>query len=42
MPRKEAFDEAARLSASFFSSDEAREGMTAFLEKRLPLWAPGS
>lgn len=38
--RSEAFDEAARMSASFFSSDEAREGMTAFLEKRPAAWVP--
>lgn len=42
LPRAEAFDEAARMSASFFTSDEAREGMTAFLEKRRPSWSPSS
>jgi enoyl-CoA hydratase len=26
------------LSARLFSSDEAREGMTAFLERRDPAW----
>ena len=39
LPRREAFDMAAGESARLFSSDEAREGMTAFLEKRLPTWA---
>jgi len=27
-------------SARLFSSDEAREGMTAFLQRRPPSWAP--
>ena len=30
------------LSESLFTSDEGREGMAAFAEKRLPLWASGS
>ena len=34
-----AFVEMAERSARFFASDEAREGMTAFAEKRLPRWA---
>jgi methylglutaconyl-CoA hydratase len=38
--RDEAFAETATLSARLFSSGEAREGMTAFLEKRKPAWAP--
>jgi enoyl-CoA hydratase len=29
-----------QLSARLFASDEAREGMTAFLQKRPPRWAP--
>ena len=29
----------AELSARLFASDEAREGMTAFLERREPEWA---
>jgi enoyl-CoA hydratase len=33
-------DDLAALSARLFASDEAREGMTAFLEKRPPSWAP--
>ena len=28
------------VSAAHFSSDEAREGMTAFFERRRPAWAP--
>lgn len=40
-----AFDERAeelmRLSAELFESDEAREGITAFLEQRPPAWAAG-
>jgi len=30
------------LSARHFGSDEGREGMAAFLEKRPPAWVPGS
>ncbi|HET7900698.1 MAG TPA: enoyl-CoA hydratase-related protein [Candidatus Nanopelagicales bacterium] len=40
MPRDDAFAFAAELSGSLFASDEAREGMTAFLERRRPSWAP--
>ena len=40
LSRQEAFDETAVLSARLFASDEAREGLTAFLEKRPPAWAP--
>lgn len=40
LPRDDAFAWTAQLSASLFSSDEAREGMTAFLGKRRPSWAP--
>jgi methylglutaconyl-CoA hydratase len=40
LTRDEAFAEAAELSAGLFSSAEAQEGMTAFLEKRLAAWAP--
>jgi methylglutaconyl-CoA hydratase len=40
MPRDEAFAYAAELSASLFASDEAREGMTAFLERRTAPWVP--
>ncbi|WP_297006318.1 enoyl-CoA hydratase family protein [uncultured Corynebacterium sp.] len=32
--------ELSRLSASLFSSPEAKEGMHAFLEKRAPAWMP--
>lgn len=41
MGREEAFDWAAQVSAGLFASEEAREGMTAFLAKRAPGWAPG-
>jgi methylglutaconyl-CoA hydratase len=40
LPREEAFAWTAELSASLFASDEAREGMTAFLQRRRPSWAP--
>ena len=40
MSRGDAFAWTADLSASLFASDEAREGMTAFLERRRPSWAP--
>ncbi|OEV12458.1 enoyl-CoA hydratase [Streptomyces nanshensis] len=33
-------DSLAELSARLFASDEAREGMTAFLERREPAWVP--
>lgn len=34
-----AFEHTARVSAEFFASQEALEGMTAFAEKRPPSWA---
>ena len=40
MARDDAFAWSADMSASLFTSEEAREGMTAFLEKRKPEWAP--
>lgn len=40
MTREEAFAWTAEVSAGLFTSSEAREGMTAFLEKRKPEWAP--
>ena len=40
MTRDDAFAWSADMSASLFTSEEAREGMTAFLEKRKPEWAP--
>ncbi|MET0740575.1 MAG: enoyl-CoA hydratase-related protein [Candidatus Nanopelagicales bacterium] len=40
MSRDDAFEWTAQLSASLFASDEAREGMTAFVERRPPVWAP--
>ena len=39
MSIKEAFAWTAELSAELFRSDEAQEGMRAFLEKRSPDWA---
>ncbi|MGE0570066.1 MAG: enoyl-CoA hydratase/isomerase family protein [Dehalococcoidia bacterium] len=42
MPMAEAFERMAELSARYFASDEAREGMTAFAEKRPPMWAEGA
>ena len=40
MDRDDAFAWTSDLSASLFTSAEARDGMTAFLEKRKPEWAP--
>jgi enoyl-CoA hydratase/carnithine racemase len=34
-------DDLVGLSARLFASEEAREGMTAFRERRPPRWAPG-
>lgn len=42
LTRDEAFAETARMSAALFASAEAREGMTAFLQKRSPAWSAGS
>jgi enoyl-CoA hydratase len=45
-PILDAFNEQAealtRQSAELFVSDEAREGMLSFLQKRRPNWASGS
>lgn len=38
----EALEWTSRLSADLFGTAEAKEGMTAFLEKRPPSWADGS
>jgi methylglutaconyl-CoA hydratase len=38
MPLDAAFAETAKRSAAYFASEEAREGMTAFTEKRSPAW----
>ncbi len=38
MPIEEAFEWTGSLSKSLFQSDEAQEGMRAFLEKRPPRW----
>jgi methylglutaconyl-CoA hydratase len=40
MSRGDAFAAMVELSAQLFSSSEAHEGMTAFLERRPPSWAP--
>lgn len=37
----EALEWAGSLSAELFASEEAAEGMAAYLEKRPPRWAPG-
>lgn len=42
MRTDEAFAWAAELSAQLFRTDEAAEGMSAYLEKRPPRWAQGS
>ena len=39
LPVEDAFAWTAELSAELFRTDEAREGMRAFLEKRPPTWA---
>ena len=39
MEQKEAFQWTARLSGQLFQSEEAAEGMKAFLQKRKPSWA---
>jgi methylglutaconyl-CoA hydratase len=39
LSRERAFAEMVELSAELFASAEAREGMTAFLERRPPSWA---
>ena len=40
LPRDEAFAMTAALSAGLFASQEAREGMTAFLQRRPASWCP--
>jgi enoyl-CoA hydratase/carnithine racemase len=39
MAAKDAFQWTTRLSAELFKSEEAAEGMAAFLGKRRPSWA---
>lgn len=41
LPIEDGFERMARLSAALFASAEAREGMTAFAEKRSPAWTEG-
>jgi len=40
LPVDEAYRRTAAQSAEIFGSEEAAEGMAAFLEKRKPAWAP--
>jgi len=40
MPIDEAFQWTKQLSSELFRGPEAREGMSAFMEKRRPPWAP--
>ncbi|NND02460.1 MAG: enoyl-CoA hydratase [Acidimicrobiia bacterium] len=40
MPFDDAVSWASELSGRLFGSEEAKEGMTAYLEKRRPEWAP--
>jgi methylglutaconyl-CoA hydratase len=40
MPADEAYRVTSARSGALFGSDEAAEGMAAFLEKRRPSWAP--
>ena len=42
LDRSEAFDYTAEMSARYFGSAEAAEGMTALMQKRAPEWAPES
>ena len=42
MPRLEAFDWTGPLSMKLFKSDEAREGIGAFRERRDAAWVPAS
>src|SRR5690606_34265203 len=42
MPVDEAFRWTSELSAQLFATDEAQEGMRAFLERRPAAWVPRS
>ena len=42
MERGEAFAWTEQVSAAAFSSDEAAEGMAAFVQRRPPAWAPSA
>ncbi len=41
MTLDEGFEQTSQWTAAYFASEEAREGMTAFAEKRPPRWAEG-
>lgn len=40
MTRADGFEYTAEVSGQYFRSEEAREGMTALLQRRQPAWAP--
>ena len=42
LSRAEGFELTIPMSAALFGSDEAREGMTAFLQRRPAAWVPES
>jgi methylglutaconyl-CoA hydratase len=41
MPFEEGLRRMSELSAERFTSEEGREGIAAFMEKRPPRWAAG-
>jgi len=38
MPRKDAWEKAAPVLGSVWQSEDAREGVAAFVQKRKPVW----
>ena len=38
----EQLDQSVEMSAQARQTDDAREGLAAFLEKRKPVWIPGT